>query len=178
MLLFILLRKLSAYSEDDIILGVFTSTENAQSAKLTYITSVRKNGDPHKDQGYMDVDLDDDIYVLDPQEIDEKCFQISEEWKVSECRCKCKNKKACGHKCCISYYNTKNGEPTNVIVATHHMEGFGQVCMCDIKIFAEHSHMLLYIKSKCKEEKWPNYWKQDTLIINKLRYENNAKHIR
>ena len=61
--MFILRRCCSPYTEDDIILGVFTTEENAMHAKDTYISHLTKNGDSHQIQAYMTINLNVDVMI-------------------------------------------------------------------------------------------------------------------
>jgi hypothetical protein len=59
----ILERQCSSYTEDNIILGVFKSKSKANDAKSRYIEHIKSNGDPHKNQSYMTIDLDRDLGI-------------------------------------------------------------------------------------------------------------------
>jgi hypothetical protein len=61
--MYLIVRTCSIYTDDDIMMGVFSTYDLAQTAKREYICELERNGDPHKDQGYMDVCLEKDIHI-------------------------------------------------------------------------------------------------------------------
>ena len=64
--MYLLIRKCSFYTENDIVLGCFTSMELALSAKQLYIAHIRdpNNGDPHSKQGYFSVNLENNVTAI------------------------------------------------------------------------------------------------------------------
>lgn len=52
------------YTENDILLGCFNTHNEALDAKKQYIANLLQHGDPHKEQGYMDVSLDSDVKLI------------------------------------------------------------------------------------------------------------------
>ena len=180
MLFYILIRHLSAYTEDDIILGVFTTQEKAQLAKKEYIHSLEANGDPHKNQGYMTVNLKKDIMIESRDIVIESKDEKGDGWSVKKCKCKCQNKEVCGHKCCLSSWSATQNLPSVIFILATFSEGFGQKCMGDLKIFAHSDNLLLYAKEKEKEidrSSWPTYFERDQVQINTLRHENNFQWV-
>lgn len=67
---FLAIRELSAYTEDNILLGVFSDEPKRDAAIATYRSHMEKKDD-HAKQGYMDVDLAKDI----------TCFELQSESK-------------------------------------------------------------------------------------------------
>lgn len=61
--MYILLRNCSAYTEPDILLGVYTTREQAEKDRLEYIETLKHRGDQHQRQGYMQVDLEVDVVI-------------------------------------------------------------------------------------------------------------------
>ena len=59
---FLLTRKLSPYTHENLLIGVFSSRIKATRAQLLYWQHVEDN-DPHHDQGYMTVNLDEDVCI-------------------------------------------------------------------------------------------------------------------
>ena len=59
--MYLLIRECSFYTENNIVLGCFTSIELALSSKQLYISHMHDHGDPHSVQGYFDVCLENDV---------------------------------------------------------------------------------------------------------------------
>jgi len=57
------MRTISAYRFIDIILGIFTTLEDAKKAKIQYMT-YRKDHDPWRDQAYRKSCLADDLHII------------------------------------------------------------------------------------------------------------------
>lgn len=75
-----LMRTISAYTFIDIILGIFTTLEDAEKAKTQYMT-YRKDHDPWRHQAYRESSLDDDLHItaMDGDFQNEKIvFEISQ----------------------------------------------------------------------------------------------------
>jgi hypothetical protein len=60
--MWMLMRTISAYTFIDIILGIFTTLEDAEKAKTQYMT-YRKDHDPWRNQAYRESSLDDDLHI-------------------------------------------------------------------------------------------------------------------
>jgi hypothetical protein len=68
--MFLLLRQVSDYTEETIYLGIFQTETIANKAKVVYIEEVQFINDIfHCDQGYMTVNLEDDVQVISLTEI-------------------------------------------------------------------------------------------------------------
>jgi hypothetical protein len=65
--MFLLVREISPYTSHCVLLGCFTTRENAETARLQYVTPYQENpqADPWKDQAYCVVDLERDVRILD-----------------------------------------------------------------------------------------------------------------
>lgn len=61
--MYLLVRTCSCYTENCIVLGCFGTEALALSAKARYIEHLGAQGDPHSEQGYMDVCLEEDVYA-------------------------------------------------------------------------------------------------------------------
>lgn len=61
--MWMLMRTISAYRFIDIILGIFTTLEDVEKAKMTYIQH-RKANDPWQDQAYQETSLESDIKII------------------------------------------------------------------------------------------------------------------
>ncbi|CAM9248113.1 hypothetical protein [Acinetobacter bereziniae] len=57
------MRTISAYRFIDIILGIFTTLEDAEKARIQYMT-YRKDHDPWHDQAYRESSLADDLRII------------------------------------------------------------------------------------------------------------------
>lgn len=77
--MFLIIRKISAYTNADIIIGIFSTLENANNAKEKYITQC-KISDKWAEQSYKNVDLQTDILIED---INQKIpFEYSKSTKI------------------------------------------------------------------------------------------------
>lgn len=194
--LYLLVRKLSCYTEADIFLGAFTSVELAWSAKAQYIRRIRTNGDPHEKQGYMTVNLDHDIRVRKPQRVevgkivaskDDQSKDIKRgtiqsencgDWKIQSCHCRCRNKGTCDHKCCAATRRAKEDLHPEVRLLTHFVEGFGQRILERVHLIGSFDQIRVIanahktIMGSKGGSEWPSYWQIDILRINELRFEN------
>src|SRR5690242_19620911 len=62
--MYILMRRLSAYTENDLLLGVFATSAEAKRARARYVAEVMRGGkDPHAEQAYHQV-TEQDVRVL------------------------------------------------------------------------------------------------------------------
>ncbi|NUF61786.1 hypothetical protein HUN33_15600 [Acinetobacter bereziniae] len=61
--MWMLMRTISAYRFIDIILGIFTTLEDAEKARIQYMT-YRKDHDPWHDQAYRESSLADDLRII------------------------------------------------------------------------------------------------------------------
>lgn len=61
--LYAVTRTCSAYTEPDIVVGVFRQRVQAKKARKAYIQMLHDKGDPHKEQGYMKVNLWRDVRI-------------------------------------------------------------------------------------------------------------------
>ena len=80
---FLLERKCSPYTENNIILGIFDTEGKAEEARARYISEMQVT-DPHYRQGYMTVNLEEDVSVdiIDvesPEEDKKKIFLLLKE---------------------------------------------------------------------------------------------------
>ena len=62
--MYLLIRECSFYTENNIVLGCFTSMELALSSKQLYISQIQENGDPHSKQAYVNVCLNNDVEAI------------------------------------------------------------------------------------------------------------------
>eukprot|EP01084_Bolivina_argentea_P002602 4811_1 len=67
-----IIRHCSTYSNEDLLLGIFNSHNNAKKGKQEYIQITSKN-DPYSDQVYMKVDLQNDVEI---KKHDDDCFDF------------------------------------------------------------------------------------------------------
>ena len=61
---YLVFRTLSEYTDPHLLIGVFTSHDDALTAINTYKMQVSIHGDSHEHQTNMKVNLDKDIYIL------------------------------------------------------------------------------------------------------------------
>ena len=62
-MVFLLVRRLSPYTQNDLYLGIFS--EYPLKYKREYIDYIEANGDPYKNQAYFEVDLEKDIEIIE-----------------------------------------------------------------------------------------------------------------
>lgn len=76
MQLYVLIRLLSPYTDDDLVLGVFKTEEEALFYKNKYIEVINEQGDMYEKQAYMDVNLEDDMLIrkIECDDIHDKAF--------------------------------------------------------------------------------------------------------
>ena len=66
-MVFLLVRRLSPYTQNDMYLGIFS--EYPLKYKREYIEYIEANGDPYKNQAYFEVDLEKDIEIIEYNKI-------------------------------------------------------------------------------------------------------------
>lgn len=72
--LFLLIRKISPYTGEDLFLGIYDEHDLANQQRTQYIQYC-KTADPWKDQAYKEVDLEKDVLIMEVHEkITEKEF--------------------------------------------------------------------------------------------------------
>jgi hypothetical protein len=62
--MYLVVRRCSAYTTCDIMIGLYTTIEAAVDAVEVYIEALEQNGDKYAKQAYHDVDLDADVEVV------------------------------------------------------------------------------------------------------------------
>ncbi|MEM8858823.1 MAG: hypothetical protein AAGD96_10910 [Chloroflexota bacterium] len=80
--MFLLLRTISSYTNADLLLGVFSTEENAQLIKQQYINRIKADpkSDRWRDQGYRpDFDLEEDLYIVPSSEIEAQIDDLNPE---------------------------------------------------------------------------------------------------
>ena len=170
--LYILMRKLSAYTDDDIILGVFTTNSKALAAKQLYIQTVTRDGDPHKRQGYMTVNLKEDVRITNnsPKEVSIPLAQLEP----------------------ILILDTALGSylihdllriiaeymAIDVTILVKMTNGFGQNYAVKIElVFGREAARNLVSEDEATSEPmgYPEWWEQEDVMIDQLKFENHRR---
>eukprot|EP01084_Bolivina_argentea_P120246 213148_1 len=107
--LFYLIRECSHYSNENLLLGVFTSKHKAYDAKTEYM-KISSINDPYKEQPYHTVDLEKDVQIM---KIDKFCVNNVEkvcvicEYGIGMGQCGRSIKKWCTMQYFDKYYKDK-----------------------------------------------------------------------
>ena len=73
----IVIRRLSSYTGEEIILGVFRSLEEALTTKENYIRFLKLTGESYEQQAYIETNLNDEIYVQTVNaDVSEECGRV------------------------------------------------------------------------------------------------------
>ena len=82
--MYLLTRECSFYTENNIVLGCFTSIELALSSKQLYISKIQEHGDPHSRQAYFSVCLENDVDAIPLEFQIESCTTVYLLYEESE----------------------------------------------------------------------------------------------
>lgn len=169
----LLSRHLSAYTDDDLILGVFRTEEKAMAARRIYIETIERDGDPHARQGYMTVDLQEDVRVN--RESETLLLPTHMDPKV---RLDGALERILPHELCglIAEYMD-----LSIRFLARFINGMGQTYMQEWRLAftRDQINVILQESEKIKDPGgYPEWWRQDELLVDQLRYENHYRSIR
>jgi len=143
------MRSLSAYTENDLIVGLFTTREKATNARTEYITRILETGDNKREQCYMTVDLEKDLLRLMIYSAEEE-EEETREYKSDD----------------LVYFLFDVAE------------GFGQVSNALITFSNLKQDVVEYakdLKEEASEDEWPSYYQIEQIKLDQIRYENSER---
>ena len=143
------MRSLSAYTENDLIVGLFTTREKATNARTEYITRILETGDNKREQCYMTVDLEKDLLRLMIYSAEEE-EEETREYKSDD----------------LVYFLFEVSE------------GFGQVCNGLVTFSNFKEDIIEYAKDLKEgelEDEWPSYYQIEQIKLDQIRYENSER---
>ena len=145
-------RSCSAYTEPDLILGIFDKEDLAEKAKEQYKTVINQElqFDFHQFQGYQKVNLEKDLYVC---KLNPDIISIQE----------------------INNNNNNNYSNDHLFLLLATCDGFGQIIQ-GIKFITNNMQKLIskaqIYDEEEKDEEYIAYFLYDFVKLNKLRFEN------